>query len=87
MPYTNYSHRQDVNKLGHCKSKTACHKMEKTIGCRYSSLLGLPYFDPPAMLVIHPMHCLSLGVAKHFLKGVLIEHVILSQIDLFIIQN
>ena len=26
--------------------------MEKTLGCRYSSLLDLPYFDAPTMLVI-----------------------------------
>ena len=84
VPRTNYSHRQDVNKLGCCKS---CRKMEKTIGCHYSSLLDLPYFDPPTMLVIDPMHCLFLGIAKHFLKRVLIGQGILSQTDLSIIQN
>ena len=62
-------------------------RWKKTISCRYSSLLDLPYFDPPTMLVIDPMHCLFLGVAKHFLKRVLIEQGILSQNDLSIIQN
>ena len=33
------------------------------------------------------MHCLFLGIAKHFLKRVLIEQGILSQNDLSIIQN
>jgi len=28
----------------------------------------LPYFDPPTMLVIDPMHNLFLGLAKHFTK-------------------
>ena len=61
--------------------------MEKTLGSRYSSLLDLPYFDAPTMLVIDPMHCLFLGIAKHFLKRVLIGRGILSVRDLSLVQN
>ena len=67
VPRINSSHREDVSKLHQCISKTACLRMEKTLGCRYSSLLDLPYFDAPTMLVIDPMHCLFLGLARHFL--------------------
>ena len=73
IPRTNQSHRQDVHKLSQCKSKTELHRKESELGCRYSSLLDLPYFDPPTMLVVDPMHNLFLGVAKHFLKKNFIE--------------
>ena len=81
------SHRQDVGKLSQCRSKSARQRMEKSLGCRYSSLLDLPYFDAPTMLVIDPMHCLFLDIAKHFLKRVFLVHGILSEQDLRIIQN
>ena len=68
---TNESHRNDVAKLSKCKTKTELRKKESELGCRYSSLLKLPYFDPPTMLVIDPMHCLFLGLVKHFTKQVL----------------
>ena len=42
--------------------------MESQLGCRYSVLLKLPYFNPINMLVIDPMHNLFLGTAKHMLK-------------------
>ena len=87
VPRSNSSHREDVSKLDQCKSKTARQRMEKALGCRYSSLLDLPYFDPPTMLVIDPMHCLFLGLAKHFLKKALLGRGILSEKDLSIIQS
>ena len=61
--------------------------MESELGCRYSVLLELPYFDAPTMLVIDPMHCLFLGLAKLFLKKVLIGRGILSNTDLATIQK
>ena len=84
---TNRSHRGDVEKLCQCTSKSARQKKEKELGCRYSSLLELPYFDAPTMLVIDPMHCLFLGLAKHFFKKGLIEANILSTADLLTIQR
>jgi len=67
-PRTNAGHRSDVLQLEGCKSKTELAQKELQLGCRYSSLLDLPYFDPPTMLVIDPMHNLFLGLAKHFTK-------------------
>ena len=84
---TNEEHRNDVKKLSTCKSKTELAKVESELGCRYSSLLDLPYFDPPTMLVIDPMHNLFLGLAKHFVKKIFLKNAILSESDLKIIQN
>ena len=39
------------------------------------------------MLVIDPMHCLFLGLAKHFFKKVFIGRGILSEADLSTIQK
>lgn len=87
IPRTNAGHRSDVLKLGKCKSKTELAQMESRLGCRYSSLLDLPYFDPPTMLVIDPMHNLFLGLAKRFTKKVFLKGDILSNEDLKVIQN
>lgn len=43
-------------------------KKESELGCRYSSLLDLPYFDAPNMLALDPMHNLFLGSGKHMIK-------------------
>ena len=84
---TNQSHREDVDKLSECQSKTELQQKQKMFGCRYSALLRLPYFDAPTMLVIDPMHNLFLGVAKHFLKNILIGQNILTDEHLQIIQE
>ena len=42
--------------------------MEAKLGCRYSTLLELPYFDPPTMLAIDPMHNLFLGTGKRMIS-------------------
>ena len=61
----NEKHRADVEVIKQCKTKTECEKTESRLGCRYSSLLCLPYFDPVSFLIIDPMHNLFLGTAKH----------------------
>lgn len=43
-------------------------KLESELGCRYSVLLDLPYFDPVRMCPIDPMHNLCLGNSKHMIK-------------------
>ena len=43
------------------------------MGCRFSVLLDLPYFDPVQMLLIDPMHNLFLGSAKYFTQKILID--------------
>lgn len=41
---------------------------ESLLGCRYSCLLDLPYFDASRMLSIDPMHNLFLGTGKHMIS-------------------
>jgi hypothetical protein len=64
---TNISHRENVEKINQCRSKSTQSKMESELGCRYSILLKLPYFDPVRMHVIDPMHNLYLGSGKHMM--------------------
>ena len=59
------THRENVKKIQQCSTKTARAIEESRLGCRYSVLLKLPYFNPIRMLAIDPMHNLFLGTAKH----------------------
>lgn len=54
-------HRASVGLLRKCKSKTELSQKESELGCRYSALTELPYFDAPRMLILDPMHNLFLG--------------------------
>lgn len=73
----NCTHRLDVSKTIACLTITDREKKESELGVRYSEFLRLPYFDPVRMLIIDPMHCLYLGIAKHF-KNVLISKEIIT---------
>lgn len=74
-----YKHRASKTE-GERKSIEAAH------GARYSSLLELPYYHPISSCIIDPMHCLFLGIAKHFLK-VWMSNQILSSDQLQSIQK
>ena len=65
---TNAVHRQNVQIVQQCNTKTKQSQKESQLGCRYSELLKLPYFDPPRMLIIDPMHNLFLGTGKRMLN-------------------
>ena len=60
VPRTGDQHRRDVQEVTKATSKSELAKKESEFGCRYSILLKLPYFDPPRMLVVDPMHNLFL---------------------------
>lgn len=60
-------HRENVAEILKCNTMTERVKMETQFGCRYSALLKLPYFNPPTMLTIDPMHNLFLGTGKHMI--------------------
>ena len=66
-------HRRDAFSLKSHKTKADKTKSESKLGCRYSVLLELQYFNAPRFLIVDPMHNLYLGTAKHFLKRVWIE--------------
>ena len=76
------AHKQEALCTLEARSPAERAKLESKHGCRYSSLLQLPYFDPSRMLVIDPMHNLFLGSAKHFLKSVLLPKVSNNQFDI-----
>ena len=61
---SNEKHRDDVKTILACSTKTEQGHKESELGCRYSTLLQLPYFDAVRMLIIDPMHNLYLGTAK-----------------------
>lgn len=66
-PRTATVHRESVKKINLCKTKTEKAAVESSLGCRYSVLLDLPYFDAPRQLIIDPMHNLFLGTGKHMI--------------------
>ena len=43
-------------------------EMERKVGCRYSELLRLLYYDCIRFVIIDPMHNLLLGTAKHMFQ-------------------
>ena len=61
--------------------------MESELGCRYSILLELPYFDPVRMTIVDPMHNLFLGSAKHITKDVLLGHGLLTTSSIDIVHK
>ena len=65
-------HRNDACSLLTVRTKSELQKRESELGCRYSVLLELPYFDA-RMLIVDPMHKLFLGTAKQYLKSILIS--------------
>ena len=80
-------HCSDAQGLLHCKTKTELKKTESAVGCRYSVLLSLPYFDPIRMLPVDPMHTLFLCVAKHYLQNVWIKNNLISNDQFSEIQS
>ena len=69
----------------HCQNSP--RKKESELGCHYSVLLKLPYFDPVRMTIIDPMHNLYLGTAKRILKKVWIEQNLINTKQFEVIQG
>lgn len=57
-----------MRKLDQCETTGEREAKEAELGCRYTVLLQLPYFDPVRMAVIDPMHNLFLGTARRMMK-------------------
>ena len=75
-------HRRYVVNIKKCDTKQQRSNMESGTGCRYSILLKLPYFNPPRMLAIDPMHNLFLSSGKNvWLDSEVITSSHLSQIQ------
>ena len=84
---TNMEHRQRVARIVKSANLTEQRRLESQLGCRYSSLLQLPYFDPIKMLTIDPMHNLFLGTAKYIMRKVWIENSYLDPNKLSVIEE
>jgi hypothetical protein len=80
-------HRENAQKWRQCKSDVARKRFVKENGVRWSELLRLKYFDPIRFVVIDPMHCLFLGIAKWIVKRIWIDEKILTQNNLQSIQK
>lgn len=72
-------HRQKAIEWRRCKSNAARKRFVSENGIRWSELLRLQYFDPIRHVVIDPMHCLFLGIAKWIVKRIWIDEGILTQ--------
>ena len=79
-------HRQRIKQISQADTKQNRRELESSLGCRYSSLLQLPYFNPITMHIIDPMHNLFLGTAKKMLE-VWQDHELLLKCQLLEIQN
>ena len=65
---TAQKHRLDCNEILKQTTKTGIRGKESEVGCRFSVLLHLPYFDPIRHTVIDFMHNLYLGTGKRVFK-------------------
>ena len=83
---TGSSHRSSAQQSTKARTASEKAKLESSVGCRYSELLKLPYFDAPRMLVVDPMHNLYLGTAKRMVK-LWMEFQLLKQSQLVGIQE
>ncbi len=80
-------HRQHALNWRRCKSDASRKRMVKQTGVRWSELLRLQYFDPIRFIIIDPMHCLFLGIARWIVKRIWIEEGILAPKTLKKIQK
>ena len=80
-------HRQNALDWRRCNSNSDRHRFIKQTGVRWSELLRLPYFDPIRFVIIDPMHCLFLGIARWIVKRIWVDEKVLTQNDLQRIQK
>jgi hypothetical protein len=80
-------HRQNAQNWRRCKSNAERERFVRQNGVRWSELLRLPYFDPIQFVVVDPMHCLFLGIAKWITKRIWIDEGVLTEKDLLSIEK
>jgi hypothetical protein len=80
-------HRQDALEWRRCNSNAARERRTKLTGVRWSELLRLSYFDPIRFIIVDPMHCLFLGIARWIVKRIWIDEGIIKPSDLPNIQK
>lgn len=70
-----------------CKTQEQRQKHVSETFVRWSEIYRLPYFDPVRFLVVDPMHCLFLGIAKWIVTRLWIEEGKLTLQDLTLMQK
>ncbi len=65
---TKEEHLKKAHEHKNCSTKASQKVIERDSGVCYSVLTQLPYFDPPRMCIIDPMHNLLLGTSKHMVE-------------------
>jgi hypothetical protein len=80
-------HRENALGWRRCNSDAARKRFVKDTGVRWSEFLRLPYFDPIQFLIVDPMHCLFLGIAKWIVKRIWVDEGVLTPDDLKKIQR
>ncbi|GBB89974.1 hypothetical protein RclHR1_16820006 [Rhizophagus clarus] len=80
-------HRQKALEWRRCKSNAERERFVKVNGVRWSEILRLSYFDLIQFVVIDPMHCLFLGIAKWITKRIWIDEDVLTEKALQSIQK
>lgn len=67
-PRDKLQHKRSAFAHKECKTKSEQKVIEREYGVRYSILNELPYFDPPRMCIVDPMHNLLLGTSKRMME-------------------
>jgi hypothetical protein len=70
-----------------CKTEDARKKHVSETLVRWSEMYRLPYFDPVQFLIVDPMHCLFLGIAKWIVTRLWIEERRLTSENLTTMQE
>ena len=85
-PRASEDHQAAAEKVRQAETPSDAQKFASSSGARYSVLFQLPYYDAIRFALIHLIHNLPLGSAKHVLKT-WFEMGILSESDLERVQK
>jgi len=80
-------HRRNAEGWLQCKSKKERKEYVSSTQVRWSEMLRLPYFDPINHLVVDPMHCLFLGIARWIVKRLWVDSGKISKSDLELMEK
>ena len=80
-------HRTNAEAWRYCTTRDERDAHVSANLVRWSEMLRLPYFNPIRHLIVDPMHCLFLGIAKWIVKKLWIDGGKLSKSDLKLMEN
>src|SRR5881397_2563591 len=80
-------HRTNAEAWQYCTTRDERDAHVSANLVRWSEMLRLPYFNPIRHLIVDPMHCLFLGIAKWIVKKLWIDGGKLSKSDLKLMEN